>query len=231
MLCKETCCHAFKNLSMLSIIDDLSDLELYFVIVNNEYGEQAEEELLPGGREMRVTNQNVITFIHLVANHRLNYQIRGQGRHFLRGFQKLIPKEWIDMFNEHEIQLLISGSLESLDIDDLRLNTNYSGGYHPDHEIIDMLWEVLKSFSSDNQKKFLKFVTGCSRGPLLGFEYLDPKFCIQRAGVPGLEEHGDRLPTSATCMNLLKLPPYRTKEQLQTKLLYAINSEAGFDLS
>ncbi|XP_048570079.1 E3 ubiquitin-protein ligase UPL6 [Triticum urartu] len=210
---------------------DLSDLELYFVIVNNEYGEQAEEELLPGGREMRVTNQNVITFIHLVANHRLNYQIRGQGRHFLRGFQKLIPKEWIDMFNEHEIQLLISGSLESLDIDDLRLNTNYSGGYHPDHEIIDMLWEVLKSFSSDNQKKFLKFVTGCSRGPLLGFEYLDPKFCIQRAGVPGLEEHGDRLPTSATCMNLLKLPPYRTKEQLQTKLLYAINSEAGFDLS
>ncbi|KAI4964438.1 hypothetical protein ZWY2020_005801 [Hordeum vulgare] len=128
--------------------------------------------------------------------------IRGQGRHFLRGFQKLIPKEWIDMFNEHEIQLLISGSLESLDIDDLRLNTNYSGGYHPDHEIIDMLWEVLKSFSSDNQKKFLK------------------------AGVPGLEEHGDRLPTSATCMNLLKLPPYRTKEQLQNKLLYAINSEA-----
>uniref|UniRef100_A0A452Y300 HECT-type E3 ubiquitin transferase n=1 Tax=Aegilops tauschii subsp. strangulata TaxID=200361 RepID=A0A452Y300_AEGTS len=103
--------------------------------------------------------------------------------------------------------------------------------FFQDHEIIDMLWEVLKSFSSDNQKKFLKFVTGCSRGPLLGFEYLDPKFCIQRAGVPGLEEHGDRLPTSATCMNLLKLPPYRTKEQLQTKLLYAINSEAGFDLS
>jgi hypothetical protein len=28
-------------------------------------------------------------------------------------------------------QLLISGSVESLDIDDLRLNTNYSGGYHP----------------------------------------------------------------------------------------------------
>ncbi|CAM0957626.1 unnamed protein product [Alopecurus aequalis] len=210
---------------------DVSDLELYFVIVNNEYGEQSEEELLPGGREMRVTNQNIIMFIHLVANHRLNSQIRGQSRHFLRGFQQLIPKEWIDMFNEHEIQLLISGSLESLNIDDLRLNTNYSGGYHPDHEIIDMLWEVLKNFSSDNQKKFLKFVTGCSRGPLLGFEYLDPKFCIQRAGVPGMEEHGDRLPTSATCMNLLKLPPYKTKEQLQTKLLYAINSEAGFDLS
>ncbi|KAL6608257.1 hypothetical protein ACP70R_041320 [Stipagrostis hirtigluma subsp. patula] len=210
---------------------DISELELYFVIVNNEYGEQCEEELLPGGREMRVTNDNVITFIHLVANHRLNYQIRPQSTHFLRGFQQLIPKDWIDMFNEHEIQILISGSLESLDIDDLRSNTNYSAGYHPDHEVIDMFWEVLKGFSSDNQKKFLKFVTGCSRGPLLGFQYLEPKFCIQRAGVPGMEDHNDRLPTSATCMNLLKLPPYKTKEQLQTKLLYAINSEAGFDLS
>ncbi|KAK3137442.1 hypothetical protein QOZ80_5BG0452280 [Eleusine coracana subsp. coracana] len=210
---------------------DISELELYFVIVNNEYGEQCEEELLPGGREMRVTNDNVITFIHLVANHRLNYQIRAQSTHFLRGFQQLIQKDWIDMFSEHEIQILISGSIESLDIDDLRSNTNYSGGYHPDHELIEIFWEVLKSFSSDDQKKFLKFVTGCSRGPLLGFQYLEPKFCIQRAGVPGMEEHGDRLPTSATCMNLLKLPPYKTKEQLQTKLLYAINSEAGFDLS
>ncbi|XP_066362074.1 E3 ubiquitin-protein ligase UPL6-like [Miscanthus floridulus] len=210
---------------------DISELELYFVIVNNEYGEQCEVELVPGGRDMRVTNDNVITFIHLVANHRLNYQIRAQSTHFLRGFQQLIPKDWIDMFNEHEIQVLISGSLESLDIDDLRSNTNYSAGYHPDHELIEMFWEVLKSLSSDNQKKFLKFVTGCSRGPLLGFQYLEPKFCIQRAGVPGLEEHADRLPTSATCMNLLKLPPYKSKEQIQTKLLYAINSEAGFDLS
>jgi ubiquitin-protein ligase E3 C len=57
---------------------DISELELYFVIVNNEYGEQCEEELLPGGRHMRVTNDNVITFIHLVANHRLNYQVKRQ---------------------------------------------------------------------------------------------------------------------------------------------------------
>lgn len=54
---------------------DISELELYFVIVNNEYGEQKEEELLPGGKNLRVTNDNVIMFIHLVANHRLNFQV------------------------------------------------------------------------------------------------------------------------------------------------------------
>ena len=54
---------------------DISELELYFVIVNNEYGEQTQEELLPGGKNIRVTNENVITFIHLIANHRLNFQV------------------------------------------------------------------------------------------------------------------------------------------------------------
>ncbi|KAF3456410.1 hypothetical protein FNV43_RR01060 [Rhamnella rubrinervis] len=210
---------------------DVSELELYFVIVNNEYGEQREEELLPGGKNQHVTNETVITFIHLVANHRLNYQIRQQSSHFLRGFQQLIQKGWIDMFNEHELQLLISGSLESLDVDDLRLNTNYAGGYHSDHYVIEMFWEVVKNFSLENQKKFLKFVTGCSRGPLLGFRYLEPLFCIQRAAGSASEEALDRLPTSATCMNLLKLPPYRSKEQLEKKLFYAINADAGFDLS
>lgn len=69
----------FSPTTFLSFVqhyeDDLSDLELYFVIVNNEYGEQTVEELLPGGRNIRVTNENVITFIHLVANHRLNFQV------------------------------------------------------------------------------------------------------------------------------------------------------------
>ncbi|KAK2448472.1 E3 ubiquitin-protein ligase UPL7 [Trifolium repens] len=117
---------------------DISELELYFVILNNEYGEQTEEDLLPGGKNLRVTNENVITFIHLVANHRLNSQIRQQSSHFLRGFQQLIQKDWIDMFNEHELQLLISGSLDSLDVDDLRQHTNYAGSYHsiPTHLLL-----------------------------------------------------------------------------------------------
>ncbi|KAG2271734.1 hypothetical protein Bca4012_073965 [Brassica carinata] len=210
---------------------NIAELELYFVILNNEYGERTEEELLQGGKDMRVTNENVITFIHLVSNHRLNFQIRQQSSHFLRGFQQLIPKECIDMFNEHELQVLISGSADYLDIDDLRQNTNYTGGYNAGHYVIDMFWEVLKSFSTENQKKFLKFVTGCSRGPLLGFKYLEPAFCIQRAAGSASNEAVDRLPTSATCMNLLKLPPYQSKEQLETKLMYAISAEAGFDLS
>ncbi|XP_044348270.1 E3 ubiquitin-protein ligase UPL6 isoform X2 [Triticum aestivum] len=204
----------------------LLDLELRFVTTNNENADQS-EELLPGGRGMRVTDHNVTTYIHLIANHRLNYQIRSQSTHFLRGFQQLIPKEWIDMFNEHEVQFLISGSPKSLDIDDLRSNTNYAGGYHEGHQVIDMFWEVLASFSSYDQNKFLRFAIGCSRGPFRGFRHVVPKFSILRDCYLGMDEHIDRSPTSVTCLNQLKLPPYATKEMLRDKLLQAVRSAAG----
>lgn len=188
--------------------------------------------MLPGGRDMQVTNENVIKFIHLMANHHLNSQIRNQSSYFLRGFRQLIQSDWLDMFNEHELQLLISGSTEGMDVDGLRSNVHYAGGYSEDHPIIEMFWEVIKQFSLEQQKKFLKFVTGCSRGPLLGFKHLEPPFCIQRAAPEDApEEVLDRLPTSATCVNLLKLPPYRSKDVLRRKLLYAISADAGFDLS
>ena len=41
----------------------------------------------------------------------------------------------------------------------------------------------------------------------------------------------DRLPTASTCANMFKLPNYKYKEILRKKLLYAINSNAGFDFA
>ena len=79
---------------------------------------------------------------------------------------------------------------------------------------------------ADQRAATLKFVTSCSRPPLLGFAHLQPAFCVYRATA----EEG-RLPTSATCMNLLKLPPYDSEEMLRGKLEYAISAGAGFELS
>ena len=53
-----------------------------------------------------------------------------------------------------------------------------------------------------------------------------PRFCIAKASA---EEA--RLPTAATCMNLLKLPPYESREALRDKLVYAIEAGSGFELS
>jgi hypothetical protein len=93
------------------------------------------------------------------------------------------------------------------------------------------LVQVVAEFTAEQQSQLLKFVTACSRAPLLGFKYLEPGLSIQMAGST-LDPHAsDRLPTAATCMNLLKLPPYRSAHQIRDKLLYAAKNAGGFDLS
>ena len=102
-------------------------------------------------------------------------------------------------------------------------NFNHSNDYFL---IVVTFWNVVSTLSEDQKRKLLKFVTSCSRPPLLGFKELDPPFCIQNAGT-----EPDRLPTASTCMNLLKLPEFRDETTLRTKLLYAIEADAGFELS
>jgi len=41
----------------------------------------------------------------------------------------------------------------------------------------------------------------------------------------------ERFPTASTCMNMLRLPHYGNIERLRKNLVYAINSNAGFDLA
>jgi ubiquitin-protein ligase E3 C len=57
---------------------------------------------------------------------------------------------------------------------------------------------------------------------------MNPPFCIQK--VP-LDDAGQKLPSAGTCMSLLKLPAYRDKETMRNKILYAISSNSGFELS
>lgn len=130
------------------------------------------------------------------------------------------------MFDHHELQTLISGAMIPVNIQDLKQHTHYSGGYTINHPVIQNFWDVVENFTDTQKRQLLKFVTSCSRPPLLGFKDLFPAFCVHFGG-----NEEDRLPTASTCMNLLKLPEFHDKETLRTKLTYAIESGAGFELS
>ena len=64
----------------------------------------------------------------LFCGRRLNLlclgSIQQQLNAFLGGFYDVIPKSLISMFNEQELELLISG-LPNVDVDDLYANTEY----------------------------------------------------------------------------------------------------------
>jgi ubiquitin-protein ligase E3 C len=40
----------------------------------------------------------------------------------------------------------------------------------------------------------------------------------------------EKLPTASTCFNILRLPSYTNSKVMKEKVLYAINSNAGFEL-
>eukprot|EP00092_Neocalanus_flemingeri_P004280 GFUD01004600.1.p1 GENE.GFUD01004600.1~~GFUD01004600.1.p1 ORF type:complete len:1075 (-),score=280.83 GFUD01004600.1:210-3434(-) len=241
-----------KNLTYVKHYEgDVEDLGLTFSFDQDIMGRIVTHELIPGGRSINVTNSNRISYIHHMAHFKMHRQIATQVAAFRNGFRSVIPTDWLSLFSGPEVQRLISGDNSPIDLKDLRRNTSYYGGFHDSHRVVAWLWEVLeKDFTDKEKSMFLKFVTSCSKPPLLGFENLEPPFSIRCVEVADDEDDGDtvgsvlrgflalrrkdpvnRLPTASTCFNLLKLPNYQKKSTLKEKLRYAISCNTGFELS
>ena len=100
-----------------------------------------EVELLPNGSNIGVTQGNHIQYIYYMADYYLNRQISRQCKAFLAGFQDMIPQDSLQMFSSAELQLLISGAEEVLDLDDFKQHCTYAGGYqahHPEHHDVGL---------------------------------------------------------------------------------------------
>ncbi|TVY61560.1 putative E3 ubiquitin protein ligase [Fusarium oxysporum f. sp. cubense] len=188
-------------------------------------------KLIANGDQVHVTNDNRLLYISYVARHRLVVQPAPQTSAFLRGLRSIIRPSWLSMFNQSELQRLVGGDSSEIDIEDLRNHTIYSGLYQigddgEEHETIKLFWKVMRSFTDDQRRAVLKYVSSTPRAPLLGFSQLRPLFSIRDGGTDE-----ERLPSTSTCVNLLKLPRYTSEATLREKLLYAVQSGAGFDLS
>jgi len=223
-------------LSLKKYDGNVEDLALTFSVTDEVPqlegpNKAVERELIPGGSSIPVTNENRLVYIARVAWYRLQSQSYGQSHAFLKGLSSIIQPSWLAMFNQSELQNLVGGSASSINVEDLRRNTIYGGLYvigddGLEHPCVQMFWQVMHELSDEDKGKMLKFVTSTPRAPLLGFGSLMPKFSIRDSGTDEA-----RFPTTSTCINLLKLPRYKSKEMLKEKLLYAVNSGAGFDLS
>ncbi|KAK3848260.1 MAG: hypothetical protein J3R72DRAFT_518935 [Linnemannia gamsii] len=205
--------------------EDFQALSLNFTVDDEEMGQTVSKELIPNGTNIMVTRENRIRYIYLMAHYRLNTQIDRQCRAFFQGLSDLIDPKWLWMFNQQELQVMLGGAQTGISLKDLQQNVVYSNFERTD-QTIEYFWSVVEEMSEEDRRLLVKFVTSCARPPLLGFAELNPKLCIRNAG-----QEEDRLPTSSTCMNLLKLPAFTSRQRLKEKLMYAIHSEAGFDLS
>ncbi|XP_071733716.1 E3 ubiquitin-protein ligase UPL1-like [Rutidosis leptorrhynchoides] len=224
----------YKNLKWL-LENDVSDiLDLTFSMdadeekhILYEKTEVTDYELKPGGRNIRVTEETKHEYVDLVAEHILTNAIRPQINSFLDGFNELIPRDLISIFNDKELELLISG-LPEIDLDDLKANAEYTG-YTVGSIVIVWFWDVVKAFNKEDRARLLQFVTGTSKVPLEGFKALQGISGPQRFQIHKAYGAPERLPSAHTCFNQLDLPEYASKEQLQERLLLAIHEASeGF---
>ncbi|GAB4845935.1 E3 ubiquitin-protein ligase upl1 [Ancistrocladus abbreviatus] len=224
----------YKNLKWM-LENDVSDIpDLTFSMdadeekhILYEKTEVTDFELKPGGRNVRVTEETKHEYVDLVADHILTNAIRPQINSFLEGFDELVPRELISIFNDKELELLISG-LPEIDLDDLKVNTEYTG-YTIASDVVQWFWEVVKSFSKEDMARLLQFVTGTSKVPLEGFKALQGISGPQRVQIHKAYGAPERLPSAHTCFNQLDLPEYSSKEQLRERLLLAIHEASeGF---
>ena len=220
----------YNNLMFLKTFDgDATDLCLTFTVTNDEFGGTTEIPLMPNGSNIEVNNGNKQRYIGLVAKYYVVDRVKEQSEAFTRGLWDVIDRSWLRIFNEPELQVLISGASDgTIDVDDMRANTKYLGGYTGLDRNVSRFWSVVSKLDSQHQKALLRFVTSCERPPPLGFASMNPPFTIQRAG---LTRDDGKLPTASTCFNTLKLPVYSSDKVMKERLLYAIQSGAGFELS
>lgn len=244
----------YNNLMFLKTYDgNAEDLCLSFTVTVDDFGGNKEIPLIPKGDSTEVTNANKHRYIGkhtlildamllpkqqcshfcfhigLVTKYYVFDRVREQSEAFTRGLWEVIDRSWLRIFNEPELQVLISGASDGkIDVDDLRAHSRYAGGFTGIDRTVNRFWNVLASMDSKQQADLLRFVTSCERPPPLGFAALSPPFTIQRVGI--LRDK-DKLPSSSTCFNVLKLPTYSSEKVMKERLLYAIQSGAGFELT
>lgn len=218
-----------KGLRQLLEYDD--DVEaafcLDFVIDIEKYGTTVRVPLCQGGERKAVTNANRKEYVDLYVRYILDTAVTRQFEPFKRGFYTVCGGNAFSLFRPEEIELLIRGSDEALDIDSLRAVAEYDnwGTRKPDgtEPVVGWFWETFQQATPGDQRRMLSFITGSDRIPAMGAASLPIKISC-------LGDDCGRYPIARTCFNLLSLWRYGSKERLETILWRAVRESEGFGL-
>lgn len=192
-----------------------------FAVETDFFGSQKSAELMPGGRDVAVTEANRQEYALLYAKFVLDDSIERPFQAFKKGFLQICYGPMLSLFDAQDLEVQICGD-PSLDFAALEAATLYEGGYSKDTPVVKWFWSIVRDYTLENKKLLLSFVTGAHRAPLGGLGKM--RFVIQRDG------SADKLPTSHTCFNALLLPEYKSKESLVKSLDIAIHNSKGFGL-
>ena len=208
-----------------------------FVAEQERYGGVVQVPLCPGGAKRAVTNSNRKDFVDLYVHYLLDSAVARQYEPFKRGFFTVCGGNALSLFRPEEIELLVRGSDEPLDIASLRAVATYEGWPKsrapPDQQPqVVWFWEFFQRVSPMDQRKILSFITGSDRIPAMGATNLNIRVVLLKTKPDefGAFQEPERFPIARTCFNTLSLHAYSTREKLEYKLWMAVTGSEGFGL-
>ncbi|XP_057715347.1 apoptosis-resistant E3 ubiquitin protein ligase 1 isoform X2 [Corythoichthys intestinalis] len=217
----------YKTKVCFILNNDVSEMDLVFAEEKYNRSGQLEKvvELISGGANIAVTNENKMHYLNLLAQYRLASQVRDEVEHFLKGLNELVPENLLAIFDENELELLMCGTGD-INVQDFKAHAVIVGGsWHFREKVMKWFWAVVSSFTQEELARLLQFTTGSSQLPPGGFNTLCPSFQIIAAPTQST------LPTAHTCFNQLCLPTYDSYEELHKMLKLAISEGSeGFGM-
>lgn len=198
-----------------------------FVADVERYGQIVQVPLCPNGESTPVTNANRGEFVDLYVRYMLDTAVTRQFEPFKRGFFTVCGGNPLSLFRPDEIELLICGSDEPLDIASLRAVAIYENWHSQnaaeDEPVIGWFWNTFEKADSKDQRNLLSFITGSDRIPAMGAANLVIKLSCLGGDSP-------RYPVARTCFNSLSLWRYSSRQKLENMLWRAVNESEGFGL-
>uniref|UniRef100_A0A9J7X0L9 HECT-type E3 ubiquitin transferase n=1 Tax=Cyprinus carpio carpio TaxID=630221 RepID=A0A9J7X0L9_CYPCA len=217
----------YKTKVCFILNNNVSEMDLVFAEEKYSKSGHLEKvvELISGGAQIAVTNENKIHYLNLLAQYRLASQVRDEVEHFLKGLNELVPENLLAIFDENELELLMCGTGD-INVQDFKAHAVIVGGsWHFREKVMKWFWAVVSSFTQEELARLLQFTTGSSQLPPGGFNTLCPSFQIIAAPTHST------LPTAHTCFNQLCLPTYDSYEELHKLLKLAISEGSeGFGM-
>ena len=157
-----------------------------FVVEMDRYGDNVEVPLCTNGEKRAVTNSNRKEFVDLYTRYLLDTAVTRQYEPFKRGFFTVCGGNALSLFRPEEIELLVRGSDEPLDIASLKAVALYEGWPKPaaksgsreqrdppptppdQQPQVIWFWDFFARATPIDQRKILSFITGSDRIPAMG---------------------------------------------------------------
>lgn len=198
-----------------------------FVAEVDRYGQNVHIPLCPNGESRPVTNTNRREFVDLYVRYLLDTAVARQFEPFKRGFFTVCGGNALSLFRPEEIELLVRGSDEPLDVATLQAVATYEGWgkstIPADEPVVQWFWQTFKAADPRMQRKLLSFITASDRIPAMGAANLVIKIAC-------LGNDASRFPTARTCFNRLGLYRYSTRQDFDSRLWTAVLESEGFGI-